>query len=235
LSEGGISGNEVGQAWHLLDTRFDMKPALVSVSRFNSINLDKYNTIVLLDGNYRGITSATVEKLKEWIAKGGLVVATKQGSRWLSASEVSSVTFTNVSTPATATNNYSDFENITGSQVIGGSIFKAHLDLSHPLGWGFYDSEVPMFKRGVLIMNKSTNVFANPLVYSSDSLWSGYVPAEKLPLINDSAAIVISAVGQGMIVSFTDDPNFRGFWYGTNKLFLNSLFFGRIINPATAR
>ena len=138
-------------------------------------------------------------------------------------------------TPATADNNYSDFENITGSQVIGGSIFKAQLDLSHPLGWGFYDSEVPMFKRGVLIMNKSTNVFANPLVYSSDSLWSGYVPAEKLPLINDSAAIVVSAMGQGMIVSFTDDPNFRGFWYGTNKLFLNSLFFGRIINSATAR
>jgi hypothetical protein len=25
---------------------------------------------------------------------------------------------------------------------------------------------------------------------------------------------------------FSDDPNFRGTWYGTNKLFLNAIFYG---------
>ena len=84
-------------------------------------------------------------------------------------------------------------------------------------------------------MKKSDNPFANPLVYSSNSLWSGYVPEEKLSLIDNSAAVVVSAVGQGMIISFTDDPNFRAFWYGTNKLFLNSIFFGRVINRGSAR
>ena len=123
----------------------------------------------------------------------------------------------------------------TGSLVIGGSIFRARLDLSHSLGWGFYESEVPLFKRGTLVMNKATNPFATPLVYAEDSLWSGYVADEKLPLINNSAAAVISAQGRGIIVSFTDDPNFRAFWYGSNKLFMNSLFFGRLINSGTAR
>ena len=56
LSEGGLSGYEVGAAWHLLDTRFYMKPSLVSVDRFNRINIDQYNTILLLDGNYGGVT-----------------------------------------------------------------------------------------------------------------------------------------------------------------------------------
>ncbi len=235
LSEGGLSGYEVGAAWHLLDTRFYMKPSLVSVDRFNRINIDQYNTILLLDGNYGGVTDRAKEKLKTWVAKGGLIVATKRGSKWLSDSKISTVKFTPVSNPAPETNRYSDFRNFNGAQIIGGSIFKAHLDISHPLGWGFYNPIVPLFKRGVLIMNKSGNPFANPVVYSSNSLWSGYVPEEKLSLIDNSAAVVVSAVGQGMIISFTDDPNFRAFWYGTNKLFLNSIFFGRVINSGSAR
>ncbi|EJF10172.1 hypothetical protein [Pontibacter sp. BAB1700] len=33
----------------------------------------------------------------------------------------------------------------------------------------------------------------------------------------------------------TDNPNFRAFWFGTNKLFLNSIFFGQIISGGSAR
>ncbi len=235
LSEGGISGNDVGETWHLLDTRFKMRPSLVSMSRFNSINLDKYNTIILLDGNYSGVSSRGLEKLRTWISKGGVVVATKGGSRWLANSKITNITFVRAPNPQQKTPRYSDFRNQFGAQVIGGSIFKAQIDLSHPLGWGFYNAEVPVFKRGVMIMNKSNNPYANPLVYSSNSLWSGYVPEEKLPLIDNSAAIVVKAVGQGMTINFTDNPNFRAFWYGTNKLFMNSIFFGQVISGATAR
>jgi len=31
------------------------------------------------------------------------------------------------------------------------------------------------------------------------------------------------------VILFADDPNFRGTWFGTNKLFLNALFFGSLI------
>ncbi len=235
LSEGGISGYEVGAAWHLLDTRFKMRPSLVSMSRFNSINIDQYNTIILLDGNYGGITDRAKAKLQTWIAKGGLVISTKRASKWLADAKISKVSFKGVPNPVREKNRYVDYQNQNGAQVIGGSIFKAELDISHPLGWGFYNSRVPLFKRGLLIMNKSDNPFANPLVYTSNSLWSGYVPEEKLPHIDQSAAAVINASGQGIIISFSDDPNFRAFWYGTNKLFMNSIFFGRVINRNTAR
>ena len=33
----------------------------------------------------------------------------------------------------------------------------------------------------------------------------------------------------GKIISISDNPNFRAFWYGTNKIFLNALFFGKSI------
>ena len=235
LAEGGMSGYEVGQAWHLLDTRFGMQPSLVSVDTFNRISLDAYNTVVLVDGNYSGVSSNAIEKLKRWNRGGGLIIAAKQGSTWLARSGLSNVTFESMPDVEFDTPAYGDFEQLTGSQVIGGSIFRAQLDISHPLGWGFDDPELPLFKRGTLVMNKSNNPFANPIMYSANSLWSGYVPDEKLPFINNSAAVAVSTNGQGRIISFVDDPNFRAFWYGTNKLFMNSLFFGSLINPGTAR
>ena len=33
--------------------------------------------------------------------------------------------------------------------------------------------------------------------------------------------------GQGSVVLFADNPNFRAYFYGTNKLFMNSLFFSK--------
>ena len=35
---------------------------------------------------------------------------------------------------------------------------------------------------------------------------------------------------KGSVILFADDPNFRGYWYGTNRLFLNALFFSKYLN-----
>jgi hypothetical protein len=35
------------------------------------------------------------------------------------------------------------------------------------------------------------------------------------------------------VVLFADNPNFRGSWYGTNRLFLNALFLGQHIQVPT--
>ena len=38
--------------------------------------------------------------------------------------------------------------------------------------------------------------------------------------------VVVSPVGRGRVIYFACDPTFRGYWYGLNLLFLNSLIFG---------
>jgi hypothetical protein len=47
--------------------------------------------------------------------------------------------------------------------------------------------------------------------------------------------IRVASQGRGRIVGFADNPNFRAFWFGTNKLFMNSIFFGQVIDGGTAR
>ena len=46
-----------------------------------------------------------------------------------------------------------------------------------------------------------------------------------------AAALIAERKGDGSVILFADDPNFRGIWYGTNKLFLNALFFSNAFEP----
>jgi hypothetical protein len=40
-------------------------------------------------------------------------------------------------------------------------------------------------------------------------------------------------MGRGKVINMADNTNFRAFWYGTNKLFANAIFFGNIISGGT--
>ena len=48
--------------------------------------------------------------------------------------------------------------------------------------------------------------------------------------LKGAASLIVSSSGSGRVVLFADNPNFRGSWYGTNKLFLNAIFFGANIS-----
>ena len=48
--------------------------------------------------------------------------------------------------------------------------------------------------------------------------------------LKGAASLIVSDSGSGRVVLFADNPNFRGSWYGTNKLFLNAIFFGANIS-----
>ena len=44
--------------------------------------------------------------------------------------------------------------------------------------------------------------------------------------VSTTASIIAKRQGRGHIVLFADNPAFRAFWYGTNGLLLNAIFFG---------
>jgi hypothetical protein len=72
-------------------------------------------------------------------------------------------------------------------------------------------------------------------VFTPNPLLSGYVTKTNLKQLAGSAAVVVNAIGAGKVILLTDNPNFRAFWYGTNRLFMNAVFFGKTINPAAGR
>jgi hypothetical protein len=121
---------------------------------------------------------------------------------------------------------YADLDKRRGANVIGGAIFQMAIDTSHPLAYGYDQELLPVFKRGTMVLENAKKSISNPFKYTADPLISGYISKENLERISDSPAVSISTFGQGKVICFADNYNFRAFWYGTNRLFINSIFFG---------
>jgi len=130
---------------------------------------------------------------------------------------------------------YGDLGNKIGAKRITGSIFEAVVDISHPIGYGLHRKTIPVFRNHLLIARPDRRPYACPVRYTDDPLLSGYVPEGKYDDLRNAPVVLISSHGSGRLISFMDNPNFRGFWYGTNKLFLNAIFFGPTISSYSTR
>lgn len=221
----GVTAYDAGEIWHLLDTRFQMKITKLEIRNLVYNNLDKYSSIIL--PNSRPLDDKTTLKLKSWVERGGNLIAYRNSIKWLNDKGIFKIKFKENNIDA---NNVS-FENkekFYGAQRIGGAIFNTKLDRSHPINFGYADDNLSVFKNTTLFMEMDKSSYNNPISYTSDPLVSGYVSKDNLALIKNSSALKIKHLKKGTVVAFVDNTNFRGFWYGTNKLLLNALFFKNI-------
>jgi hypothetical protein len=62
---------------------------------------------------------------------------------------------------------------------------------------------------------------------TSDPHLSGYISARNLERLRSSPSALVDQPGCGSVVLLIDNPNFRGYWVGTNRLLLNAIPFGR--------
>lgn len=224
---GGVSSYGAGEVWHLLDYRFGIPVTLLTKEKFNSTSLDRYTTLILADGSYNALDGA---KMREWLTAGGTLIATQRALRWIDNQGLAHYNFRSMTQPKTDPFlPYAEKASRREARDVPGSIFHTQADLSHPLLYGYTRSLMPIFRKHSLIVEPSMDPYSTPLRYTATPLISGYVPGGFVENLSGSAALSVSVAGRGHVVAFTDDPNFRGFWYGTQKLFLNAIFFGPII------
>ena len=226
----GVSSYDAGEIWHLLDQRYDIPLTKVETGQLGRLDLDNYNTIVLANGNYN-LSDGTLESLKTWHRKGGTLIFFKDAVRWAKSVGLANINLRTLPTPSdNGPRPYSSLARDRGAQVIGGAIFETRIDLTHPISYGYHRPRLPIFKKGRLFLEPAENPYAMPLQYTSEPLLSGYVSSDNLEAISGSAAVIISGMGRGNSICFADNPNFRAFWWGTNKLFANAIFFGHTIS-----
>ncbi|MCD6346479.1 MAG: hypothetical protein J7L96_03565 [Bacteroidales bacterium] len=229
LTGGRISSREAGQIWHLFDTRFMIMVTLGDVGRFNSLDLSRYNTLIMPGGSYSEIDSRGTEKLKNWIREGGKVIALKSANSFLKSSGIIKYSLKPAGKYKKADGKFLPFSRRRKDNVgrsIPGSIFKAHLDLSHPLGYGYNSPEISIFKNSTGFIAPSANPYGNPLYFTKDPLQSGYINEQNLKGLRESIVVLPNSFGRGKVISFFDDPTFRAYFAGEHKLLLNALFFG---------
>ncbi len=234
LSGAGVAASAAGEIWHQLDVRWGMEMTQLDADVFNRVSLDRYTTIIVPAGSHSGISSGAVEKLKRWVSAGGTLVVYGSAITWATQNGLSAAKIVETKPKDdTAMRRYIDATNEAGAQQIGGSIFRATIDPTHPLFYGYRASTLATFRNTALMLELPSNAYASPMRYTAEPLISGYISKPQLDRLKNSAAVVVGANGSGRVIAATDNPVFRAFWFGTDKLLANAIFFGHTISAQT--
>jgi hypothetical protein len=86
-----------------------------------------------------------------------------------------------------------------------------------------------MFRKTNVYIEADKQSFNNPIQYTSSPLLSGYHSKVNTTLIPNTVPFKVSGLGRGNVILFTDNTNFRAFWYGTNKFLANAIFFSPLM------
>ncbi|GER05813.1 peptidase M14 [Kordiimonadales bacterium JCM 17843] len=229
----GLSKYEAGEAWHLLDKRMQIPVTLRAKSDLMGLDWSRYSHMVL-PGGRAALNSRSTKRLEQWIKEeGGTLIALRQGAAWAQQALLNSGGNAKGKDKAQAPKtsqrtDYADYDVEEAKDVIGGAIFASDLDITHPLGFGYQDRLIPSHRNTTLVLATPQNPYATIARYLETSpILSGYASDKRLAEIAGSPMMVAERLGRGTVILFADDPNFRATFLGTNKLFLNGLFWSK--------
>ncbi len=221
----GIDPYDAGEIWHLMDQRYGIIITKIERDRLGRTNLSDFNTIIFAN-SYGKPDKGALESLQAWTRAGGTLIGYGNTLRWLSSEKMLPITFKETKNPAKNVT-FEQRDDFNGAQVIGGSIFATKLDRSHPIAFGYKDDQLAMFRNTTMFIEADSTSYKNPIRYTKEPLMAGYSSKINLDAIKNTVPFQHNSYGRGEVMGFTDNTNFRAFWYGTNKLLMNAIFFGK--------
>jgi hypothetical protein len=181
----------------------------------------------MVSGNYAILGDNGIAKIKSWVQQGGTLILMKNAISWAINSKLLDEQLKKEEDKKEVTRmDYVTAGDYQGSRAIGGSIYMGNLDITNPLGFGYTSRELPVYRNTSVFIEPGKSPFNTVIRYTAKPLLSGYIHPTNLEKIKNSVSLQVSNMGQGRAILFVDDPAFRGYWNGTNKLFFNALFFG---------
>lgn len=225
----GMGIPQSGEIWYMLDQRFQMPPVLIEYTTLEKTELNSYNTLILANGSPT-LSPETTERIQKWVTEGGLLILTQKAYKW--ANENGITLIKTEKEKKTANREYQSYISrleANAGNAINGVILNSRLDPSHPIGWGYEQNEIAIFKQGKTGFAQPENPYMTPLSYQERPLLSGCLSEENNNRLSGQPGIIAGTYGKGQIIVFADDMNFRSYWFGTNKLFMNAILFGYLI------
>jgi hypothetical protein len=241
-----------GWARYTLERRYGLDVTAVRTSSLGRANFNDYDVIVLPSGNFAGaINDAVLARIKDWLRGGGTLVTLAEASRWATGSNVGLLDTTGLLKdgrpdvpPPTAGGGGSanaaapkpgefDYDKAIqpererpASQP--GAILRVTLDTNHWLTAG-NDSETQVMIEGnrvfaPLKLNSGRNV---GIYATKDKLIaSGLIWPDAQDILVQKAFLMHQPFGQGHVIAFAEEPNYRAFTESTMLLFLNAVMLG---------
>ncbi len=233
-----VSSNDAGEYWHLLDHEMHIPVSMIDVSEMPRVSLDRYTHLILPGGQYGSWDESFRERLDAWVRAGGVLIASESASRWVAEHDLSSAVFlgeeegegdaaNNEEAETASPQAYEDMDNWDSEVRITGALFETEVDISHPLAFGLRDSMLAVTKIGSDGFAAGDNPFALPVRYAEDDpILSGYASEENRETLEGAGAMHAERRGSGSVILFADNPVFRAYHKGSQRLVTNAIFFG---------
>ncbi len=230
-SGSGVSSGGFGAIWYLFERDLEIPFTAFDLESFDRLDLPSYNVLVLPSGSGYGkyFSGERAAGLKAWVRNGGVLIAVGRAAFALTKEESG---FTSVSrkvsddpkkeAEAQVRRKIRELRAQRRVRQVPGNIFRVDLDADHPLALGL-PSEVFVYMGGTdsfAVSGTASDVGAFP----EDPAISGYITKESELKVSKRIYLAEESFGRGRVILFADDPNFRLFWRGLTRLFLNSVF-----------
>jgi len=191
------------------------------VKALSAANLNKFNVLVLPDGDsdrYQELFGKEgISRLKAWVEQGGVLIGLGGGAELFTLKDV----------------------DLTSSRAVGdeeppkprplplpGAAFRAHLDPHHFLSYGYSPNDLVVLLRGSTFL-KPSKAGANVVTFPQGNLAvAGFEwPNNTENLLHGTSYLIDEPTGDGHVILFADDPNFRYLWRTASRLLLNGILF----------
>jgi hypothetical protein len=225
LAEDPVFGYSFGWAWYTLDVQYEVPVTVLRTRMVSSTDLSHYNVIVVpavSGGALAGVLGDTgMDRLRAWIRDGGTLVtigaATEFARDQLDVLSLRSWYDTD------------EGENAAHYRVPG-AVFRAEVDRGYWMSAGYDDGDVPVLVDSDRLylapegpVSSRRRVIAR---YGESALLSGHAWPETLERIPGVVFVFDERVGRGRVIAFAEDPNYRAYFRGANRLFLNAVILG---------
>jgi len=238
----GIDPNSFGGIWFALDVETEVPHSILSLDKLASVDLSKYRVLILPDGDGYGdsISKATTEKLTTWLHGGGTIVAIKGAGEFLRDKDTHLSKVKAWTPPKTESQKAEKSDKASADKTepdgeetetryndyrIPGAAFRTVMNEHSFLTLGFprAPSVILEGKTSLKLLPKQVDNIVT--IDQKDPLISGFAWPESLERVRGAGYLLVETVGKGSIITFADEPYFRGFWRGTMPLLMNSVLY----------
>jgi hypothetical protein len=247
----GTQPMSAGWTRYTLERRFGQPVTAVRVSSLGRVDFTRVDVLVLPSGTYAGFAGDNLRRLKDWITAGGTLITIAEASRWAARDNVGLLsTSTELKggkpegEPASADKAGDKKEGSASSGPIDfekaiqpdrerpdglpGALLRVTLDTEHWLSSGL-DGEIQAMVEGARIftplkLDKGRNV---GIYGKGDALVaSGLVWSDARTQYASKSYLMDQPLGEGHVIAFAEDPNYRAFTEATSLLFINAVLLG---------
>lgn len=227
LSGDGTSSLSYGELWHFFEKQLNFPVTVINTNHFQNINWSDFNVLVMPSGYYGNVLNEDhLKSLKEWISKGGKVVAIDGAMQTFTNDDSFGLQYKTKEESEKKPNltAYTNQARAYSNQMITGAIFKTKIDATHPLAFG-YGNQYFTLKLGNTNYKLLESGYNVAYIDSDTKPFSGFAGSEAIKNLNQTLIFGEQPYGSGSLIYLSDNPMFRSFWENGKLFLINAIFF----------